>query len=46
MKKNITLTIDEKLIEKFRKNYSGSLSSFLEGNISFYLKIKNIEIED
>lgn len=46
MKKNITLTIDETLIKKFRDNYVGSLSSFLEGNMSFYLKIKNIEIED
>jgi hypothetical protein len=46
MKKNITLTLDNELIEKFRDNYVGSLSSFVEGNMSHYLKLKNIEIED
>ena len=41
MKKKLTLSIDEQLIKQFKENYVGSLSSFLEGNMSQYLKIKN-----
>jgi len=46
MKKNLNLSVEEKIAKKFKDNYVGSLSSFVEGNMIQYLKIKNIEIED
>ena len=46
LKKKLNLTIEEKIIKKFKDNYVGSLSSFVEGTMIQYLKIQNIEIED
>ena len=45
MKKKVTLSIDEKIFEKFKDNFVGSASKWVEGNMTFYLKIKDIEID-
>ena len=42
MKRKLQLTVDEDLIKIFKANYPGSISSFLEGCMVFYLKLKGI----
>jgi len=46
MKKKLTISLDAELFKTFDDNFVGSISKWIEGNMTFYLKIKDIEIED
>jgi len=42
----LTTTVDKKILKEFRKNYHGSIGSFLDGAMTIYLFLKKEEIEN
>lgn len=46
MKKKLTISLDDEVFKTFDDNFVGSISKWVEGNMLFYLKIKDIEIKD
>ena len=46
MKKKVTLSLDDSILEEFRKSYSGSISSFIDGMLNEYNKNIRNKIEN